>query len=574
MLLFFTISFFAGVLTVLAPCILPLLPIIIGGSVANGSKVRAYTVIASLIVSVIAFTLLIKVSSLFLNVPPETWKYISGFILGVIGLTMIFPLLWESIPFVAKMSQSSNQLLGVGLQKKNMIGDVIMGAALGPVFSTCSPTYFVILATVLPAHFLLGLLYLFAYSLGLGLALLAISIFGQKLADKLAVTADSRGLFKKTIGAIFIVVSVLIISGYDKKLQVFVGDHFFDVTKLEQKLLKTTEDMKSSSGRTSQEGVAVSPLPGSSIFPSLGRYAEITSPAGFVNTNDKPVKIGDYIGKKIILIDFMTYSCINCIRTFPYLVSWDTKYKDKGLMIIGIHTPEFAFEKKKENVISGLSQYGISFPVVLDNEYGTWGAYKNQYWPRKFIIDLNGNIVYDHIGEGKYEETEEVIQKLLKTLPENKTLFVATIKDDENLMPANNISPESYLGYARIQYHVSAIKDECEDSACTYKAPENIPLNRFAFDGKWSLDSEHALGETGGTLTYHAKAKKIHLVAAPETSITSAKIEVYVDGTLSKTITVDKSDLYTLVANETVKDQKVTIKIISGKLLGYAFTFG
>lgn len=573
MLLFFTISFFAGVLTVLAPCILPLLPIIIGGSVANGSKKRAYTVIISLILSVVAFTLLIKVSSLFLNVPPETWKYISGFILGIIGLTMVFPTIWESIPFVAKMSQSSNQLLGVGLQKKNMIGDVIMGAALGPVFSTCSPTYFVILATVLPSNFLLGLVYLFAYSVGLGLALLAISIFGQKLADKLAVTADSRGIFKKSIGVIFILVSALIVSGYDKKLQVFVGNHFFDVTKLEQKLLKTTEDMKED-GTITVPAQAGTSSKTASIFPSLGKYQEIVNPAGFVNTNDQPIKLADYIGKKIIVIDFMTYSCINCIRTFPYLVDWDAKYKDKGLMIIGIHTPEFAFEKKKENVEKGLSQYGIKFPIVLDNDYGTWGAYKNQYWPRKFIIDLNGNIVYDHIGEGKYEETEEVIQKLLKTLPENADLSVVTTKDDVTKMPAANSSPESYLGYARIQYHVSSIKNECEDMLCTYKAPAEIPLNRFAFNGKWSLDSEHALGETGATLTYHAKAKKVHLVAAPETGTVSAKIEVYVDGVLTKTFTLDKSDLYTLVDGDTVKDQKVMIKIISGKLLGYAFTFG
>lgn len=566
MLLFFTISFLAGVLTVLAPCILPLLPIIIGGSVAGGSKVRAYTVIGALIASVIIFTLLVKVSSVFLNVSPDTWKYVSGIILGILGLTMVFPKLWESLPFVGSMSVSSNKLLGAGMQKKSFIGDVIMGAALGPVFSTCSPTYFVILATVLPSNFLLGLVYLMAYSVGLGLALLAISLFGQKLADRLAVTSDSRGGFKKSIGVIFLLVSLLIVSGYDKKLQVFVSTHVFDITKLEQKLLKTTEDMN-----LVVEGAGITTDSG---FTSLGKYQEISNPSGFINTEGKPIKLADYVGKKIILIDFMTYSCINCIRTFPYLVDWNTKYADKGLLIIGIHTPEFAFEKKLENVEKALKEYGITFPIVLDNEYGTWNAYKNQYWPRKFIIDLSGNIVYDHIGEGKYEETEEVIQRLLKTIPGNANLSITPKANDVNLTPTQGISPEAYLGYGRIQYHVPTIKNECQDTACQYVVATSIPESRFSFGGKWTLDSENALGETGSTITFNALAKKVHLVAGSLNELSTAMIEVYVDGVLTKTITIKESDLYTLVDGTEKKNQKVMIKIISGKLLGYAYTFG
>ena len=565
MILFFTISFFAGILTVLAPCILPLLPIIIGGSVVGGSKKRAYTVIGSLIVSVILFTLLIKVSSVFLNVSPDTWKYVSGIILGILGLTMVFPKVWESLPFVGNMSTSSNKLLGMGMQKKNFAGDIIMGAALGPVFSTCSPTYFVILATVLPSNFTLGFVYLLAYSVGLGLSLLAISLFGQKLADKLAVTSDSRGSFKKIVGVLFILVSLLIVTGYDKKVQVWVSAHIFDVTKVEQLLLATTQKMKDVEGA----GVITD-----SGFPSLGKYQEITDPAGFINTGGKPIKLSDYIGKKIILIDFMTYSCINCIRTFPYLVDWDTKYKDKGLITIGIHTPEFAFERKQENVEKALKEYGITFPIVLDNSYGTWNAYKNQYWPRKFIIDLSGNIVYDHIGEGKYQETEEVIQKLLKTIPGNASLNVTTTSDNVTAMPSDGISPESYLGYGRSQYIVPAVKTACEDQTCTYTAVNPVPQNKFTLGGSWFLDSEHALGDTGSTITYNANAKKVHLVAAPEKEGATTKIEVYVDGILTKNITISASDLYTLVDGTVKKNQKVMIKIISGKLLGYAVTFG
>src|SRR3989344_3254541 len=149
-------------------------------------------------------------------------------------------------------------------------------------------------------------------------------------------------------------------------------------------------------------------------------YVEIVNPSGFLNTGVDsdgkvaPVTLGDLVGKKVILVDFMTYSCINCQRTFPHVKAWYEKYKDKGLEIVGIHTPEFAFEKNIENVRVAMKKAGITYPVVLDNDYGTWKAYANNYWPRKYLIDINGNIVYDHIGEGAYEETEMKILELLE----------------------------------------------------------------------------------------------------------------------------------------------------------------
>jgi thiol-disulfide isomerase/thioredoxin len=143
-------------------------------------------------------------------------------------------------------------------------------------------------------------------------------------------------------------------------------------------------------------------------------YIEIMNPAGFVNTNDQPITLADYVGKQVILLDVMTYSCINCQRTFPYVNAWYEKYKDEGLIVIGVHTPEFSYEKDKNNVEKAMKEFGITFPVVLDNEYATWNALGNRFWPRMYLIDIHGNIVYDHIGEGAYKETEEKIQELLK----------------------------------------------------------------------------------------------------------------------------------------------------------------
>lgn len=236
---FLIISFIAGVLTVLAPCVLPLLPVVIGSSASNRSKLTPYVVVASLAASVIVFTFLLKVSTAFIMIPQFVWTYLSGGILLIFGITLVFPKVWESVPGLSKISIGGNKLLGVGMKKQTLWGDALIGAALGPVFSTCSPTYFVILASVLPASFALGTLYLLSYVLGLSLLLLLLALLGQSLADRLAVFADSRGLFKRGVGVLFIILGVMIATGYEKKLEVKILDSgFFDVTKVEQLLLQ------------------------------------------------------------------------------------------------------------------------------------------------------------------------------------------------------------------------------------------------------------------------------------------------------------------------------------------------
>jgi len=236
---FLVISFLAGVLTVLAPCILPLLPVVIGAGASGRSRATPYIVIASLAVSIIAFTFLLKVSTVFITIPPSVWTYLSGGILIGFGLILTFPTLWDSLPGLARLSGKSNKLVGTGYQKKTVWGDMLIGAALGPVFSTCSPTYFVILATVLPASFVLGTVYLLAYVFGLSLVLLLIALLGQKFANRLTLFSDSRGWLKKGFGWLFVVLGILIILGFDKKIEIKILDSgYFDVTKVEQKLLE------------------------------------------------------------------------------------------------------------------------------------------------------------------------------------------------------------------------------------------------------------------------------------------------------------------------------------------------
>jgi cytochrome c-type biogenesis protein len=238
------LSFVAGVLTVLAPCILPVLPIVIGGSVVDGKKnqLRPYIVTGSLAISVILFTLILKVSTAFISVPPQFWTIVSGSIIILFGIISVFPMLWDKISIRFGIGQVSESALMHSNKKSGLVRDILVGASLGPVFSSCSPTYFLILATVLPQSFARGLLALSVYALGLSLMLLLIALIGQVVIAKVKFAADPHGWFKRGLGILFIIVGVGIIAGWDKEFATFViNSGIFDVTKIEQYFLSILE---------------------------------------------------------------------------------------------------------------------------------------------------------------------------------------------------------------------------------------------------------------------------------------------------------------------------------------------
>jgi len=294
---------------------------------------------------------------------------------------------------------------------------------------------------------------------------------------------------------------------------------------------------------------------------------EITTPDGFINTDGKPVTIGEFVGKKIVLVDFWTYSCINCQRTTPYLNAWYEKYKDKGLVIIGVHTPEFEFEKDYNNVKTAVEKLGIKFPVVLDNDYSTWTAYKNQYWPRKYLIDIDGYIVYDHIGEGEYEETEKKIQEALSermaVLGESGTISQPLTKEISVQNGAK--SPETYFGSAR------------NDQQANLLFPND----------SWDITPEFAQNNSANAnIVYTYTAKDVFFVA--EAGVETV-IEVLLDGKplgseagadIIKTpdgktiVKIKEARLYKIIQDE--KSETHTIKFIIQKsgLKAFTFTFG
>jgi len=294
---------------------------------------------------------------------------------------------------------------------------------------------------------------------------------------------------------------------------------------------------------------------------------EITTPDGFINTDNKPITIGELVGKKVVLIDFWTYSCINCQRTTPYLNAWYEKYKDKGLVIIGIHTPEFEFEKDYNNVKTAVEKFGIKFPVVLDNDYSTWTAYKNRYWPRKYLIDIDGYIVYDHIGEGAYEETEKKIQEALSermsVLGENGVMSQPLTK--EIFVQNGARSPETYFGSAR----------------------ETRQKNFLFPNDSWSITPEFAQNNSANAgIVYTYTARDVFLVAEANTETV---VEVLRDGKplgseagtdIIKTsdtksiLKIKEARLYKIIQGEKSETHKLELRIKKPGLKAFAFTFG
>ena len=587
MILFF-ISFLAGVLTVLAPCTISLLPVIVGGNIAGGSnKKRALIVTVSLGISVILFTLILKVSTLFINIPQSFWQIFSGVIIFVIGFIMIFPAIWEKVPFLGKLSIGSNPLLATGYKKDNFFGDIIMGAALGPVFSTCSPTYFLILATVLPKSIGVGIVYLLAYVVGLCGFLLVISILSQKAIEKLDLASDSRGWIKRIVGVIFLILGIAIIFGFDQKFELSLSNHIFDVTKIEQKLLTEGSSLPPPQINTSTIPAGLSTADRIKMKSAIyQKEPEITDPSGFINTDGQPITLSNFVGKKVVLVDFWTYSCINCLRTLPYVKAWYQKYADQGLEIVSIHTPEFAFEKVQSNVQNAVTSLGIKYPVVLDNDYGTWNAFGNEYWPREYLIDIDGFIVHDHAGEGDYDVTEQAIQK---ALAERASILGTGPVSSGMVTPVNAVSinpnqvnsPETYFGSNRNEYlsngeqNTSGIQD--------LSIPDNISLNNLYLAGSWDFNPEYAeTSEVNAKIVYKYDAKNLYFVAS---STLGANIKIILDGkplTINRgadvnadgTATIKENRLYNIVSGSSYGTHTIEIDVVKGTLDAFTFTFG
>ena len=305
------------------------------------------------------------------------------------------------------------------------------------------------------------------------------------------------------------------------------------------------------------------------IYP---KYKEISNPSGFINSNN--FTLSEHIGKKVILIDFWTYSCINCQRTLPYLNEWSSKYKDQGLLIIGIHTPEFKFEEEYVNVQEAVNKFGVNYPVVLDNSYATWQAYKNRYWPRKYLIDIDGYIVYDHIGEGNYEETELKIQQLLeerknKLKLDNPISRQISRPDNAYSVDFTQVkSPEIYFGSQRNEYLGNGVKGK--KGVQNFEEPTIISPNTLYLSGSWDIQDEYAESISESKIIFKYDSKNVYMVASAQNDIINS---ISLDDKFVKNLSVNEEQLYSIIEGNSYSQHTLEIDAPEG-LKVFAFTFG
>lgn len=329
-----------------------------------------------------------------------------------------------------------------------------------------------------------------------------------------------------------------------------------------------------------------------------GIQGYINSPAILANgaaSTTAPFNLSDLVGKKVILIDFWTYSCINCLRTTPYLTAWDQKYKDAGLVIVGVHTPEFDFEKDYSNVAAAVQRLGIQYPVVLDSNQGTWNAYHNMYWPHEFLIDIDGFVVHDHIGEGGYAETEQAIQTALKeraqvlgvTTTVNSGITAPT--DAVSMNPSKVQSPETYFGAARNEYLGNGRFGL--NGAQTLTLPASPSPNTLYLGGTWKFSDQYAENSNpGASILFNYNAKNVYFVAAATSSSSrqanSVRVKVFIDGQMiSKrqagtdvgvdgSVLIQSNRLYNLVKDVDYAAHTLRLEIEDAGLDAFTFTFG
>lgn len=561
MLVTIVLSLFAGVISVLAPCVLPFLPVIVGGSLGAQSRYRPYLISLGLVVSLLAFTLLLKVSSLAIGVDPRFWSIASGVLVIILGIFMLFPDLWTKISVKFGLGNKSHKLLDRAQNTGGgPVSALLTGAALGPVFSSCSPVYAWVIATVLPAQPVAGFVYISAYCIGMAGMLLAISLLGRKLIAKLGWAANPRGWFQRIIAILFILVGVLVATGVDKKVQAWAVGNVPIISDIEHQLIPkqtgSEGDKNGGSGSTS----------GSVSGPAAPEFTGIKE---WINSD--PLTIEGLRGK-VVLVDFWTYSCINCIRTQPYLNAWYEQYHDQGFEIVGVHAPEFAFERESANVQRAVVDAEIKYPVALDNDFKTWAAYHNNYWPAKYLIDQDGNVVWSHFGEGEYEEAEEQIRKLLGSSGE-KSKTTGEISST-----TVGQSPETYLGTQRARGFAG--EPRLRNDSNDYSAAKLRDVNSWTLDGRWQVDEESITSEAdGASLSYRFSGREMFLVMSGPAGSTAT---VTVDGTpanpgadvVDGTVQVGDARLYKLVKFD--KPQSgATVKITFSKgVKANAFTFG
>jgi cytochrome c biogenesis protein CcdA/thiol-disulfide isomerase/thioredoxin len=559
------IAVVAGLIAGISPCVLPVLPVVFvaGATTKSPSSLRrALSIVLGLIIS---FSILILASSELVSLfhLPQTFLHWTGIVLLiVVGIGLCFPELGYLLerPFSRFVVR----------QPKLSSGGFVIGLALGLVFVPCAGP---VLSTVIflgdkEQVSFMTLLVTLAFSIGAAVPLLIIALAGSALVERARSLRQHGPLLRRVGGVVLIAMGLAIgfnafnslqtdVPGYTNALQLHV-----EGSASVRKQLNALEGSSKGS-----DGALSACTAGDPHLQKCGKAPNFTDITAWLNTpGGRPLSIQQLQGK-VVLVDFWTYSCINCERTLPHVEAWYNRYKNYGLVVVGVHSPEFGFEHVVSNVRAESKKLGVDYPVAVDDNLGTWYAYRNEYWPADYLIDANGVIRHDEFGEGDYGLTENLIRTLL--VDAHPGLKLPPRTDVPNLTPTQVTNPESYVGYERVQY-LQNTSAPAQNQAVTYQFPKSLAADYFALSGVWNDHAQEATAVSSAKLELSYEDQDIYLVMGGSGTVTVSTG----DGTAPKTIQVTGVPrLYTLFHAKSTSVGTLVMKVSPGVQV-YDFTFG
>jgi cytochrome c biogenesis protein CcdA/thiol-disulfide isomerase/thioredoxin len=581
-MLIYAVSFLGGALTIASPCILPVLPFVFAR--ADQSFARStLPMLAGMGVTFTGVAALASVSGTWVANANEYGRSVALGVLALFGAALLSPALASRLmaPFVA----AGNRLSGAAAGRRSSVGGAfLLGVSTGLLWTPCAGPILGLALTGAAIGGVSGhtLALLGSYTAGalssLALALLA----GGRVFAAMKRSLGAEEWVRRGLGVAVLAGVLAIFFGLDRGVLVRLSEA--STGELEQALLARVD-----SGAPGAGGAALTTADIAAAMAPRQEEQRLPDFAGAVGwINSEPLQSEDLAGK-VVLLDFWTYSCINCLRTLPYVRAWHEKYKDRGLVVIGVHTPEFAFEKLPDNVRKAVKDLQITYPVAMDNAYSLWYDLKNQAWPAHYFADAQGRIRRRHLGEGGYDESERMIQQLLSErdgsalpadLVEVKAAGSAAAADLENLG-----SPETYLGFQRAQNFASG--ELVQNQAHDYAPPAALELNRWGLGGSWIVGPERAqLAAAPGRIVYRFRARDVHLVLGPSAAGGSVRFRVRLDGAqpgehagvdvnAAGEGAVTENRLYQLVRQSgTVQERSFEIEFLDPGVEAFAFTFG
>lgn len=552
----------SGIITAISPCVLPVLPAILTSSIQDGasSRRRPIVVVGGLVTSFAFFTLLGGIIVGSLGLPEDVLRWTGIVVLALVGLGLAIPALGHVL---------ERPFLNTKIPTLNRDGNgFVMGLALGLVFVPCAGPILAAITVLAATNGLSwGLVALtLAFSVGIAVPLLIFGLAGQSIGSRIKVVRERLQAIRLASGVVLLVTALALSTNILEPLQRAVPTWIAAVQERIENNDAVRDELDDLAGREDQVAIGqytfdeCSSLPADELH-DCGPARDIVGIDEWINTaNGEPLTAADLEGK-VVLVDFWTYSCINCQRTFPYITGWQERYADDGLVIVGIHSPEFVFEEDYGNVLDATRRYGIDYAVGLDNDFETWREWDQRFWPAHYLIDQTGTVRQVHYGEGEYAATEKLIQELLDAPPLDPV-------EAEPVGHTAGRTPELYLGYARLSA-ADNVPSLTEDPV-TYEANENPAPNKFSFGGTWTLDTEYALAGDDAELYLNFFAKDVHLVLGGEGTV---RVTLADDPSYERIVEVSGTpDLHDLYVGE-AREDVMRLEFSEG-VEAYAVTFG